>query len=423
MVDQLPEGWNLPTYMTLIIQLANLGPAIYTIYNKCHNRRQQHNHEVILCFVILLTSITSCLLTSVFWSTTVTIGDCIISLPVFILLSFSSLASCTSSLLFLPFMSRFESQYMFAYYFGQGLSGLVPGVLGLLQGLGGNPTCVNVTNITTMNPFAQPQIELPTVISLKPVFPQPNFSVKVFFLISSVFLMTSIIAFSILNISKMWLSASGSGLVIVEDQRNIQDTPCTTSDSQEKTDGNSTLLETDGDTDPSPILPQEPTSNKATLAFYLVIVFLLNMSINSIIPATQSYTTLSYGNTVYTLTVRLSSLFNSVFSLISIFIPKPTFPILATLTTTALSILIFHLVLAGLSPNPPFTNTIYGPVLIVSLIIVSCFISFRSLNTIDNLFIFISNLYHNKKIYSFFFNSSTPKNSWLLFTTCFSKSR
>lgn len=371
MVDRLPEGWNLPIYMTLIIQLANIGPAIYTIYNKCKGRRQNHNHEVILCFLILLTSISSCLFTSVFWSTTVYINNKLISIPVFILLSFSSLASCTSTLVFLPFMSRFSSQYMFAYYFGQGLSGLVPGVFGLLQGLGGNPTCVNVTNTTTMVPSLDLHSHSLMLSQLKPIYPEPSFSVRVFFLLLTTFLIISLISFSILNMSKLWLlhpDKRENQVVIVNDTLSTDSIPTPTepitdNDKLLKANNNSPTSSSASSSPPQTVTP--PSTSRLTLSFYLVVVFLLNMSINSIIPATQSYTCLSYGNTVYTLTVRLSSLFNSAFSLLSMFIPKPSLPILAFLTTTALSILTFHLTIASYSPHPPFTDTIYGPILIV----------------------------------------------------------
>ena len=369
MVDALPEGWNLPFYMTLIIQLANVGPAIYTIYNKCKKRRQSHNNEVLFCIIIMSTSIISCILTSIFWNYTVFINDHFSSLPVFLLLSFSSLASCTSTLIFLPFMSRFISQYMYAYYFGQGLSGLVPGVLGLFQGLGGNPTCINISNITTVS--AKSNYSNDSVPHLKPIFPKPNFSVMVFFLILSVFLITSLLAFIFLNVSKRWLvdAENSNNVLVVDEQTNN----ATSEKNEDFTDDHDKKLidnkNSISQSSSSSSHPPSPQTNRLVLFFYLIIVLVLNMSINSIIPATQSYTCLSYGNTVYTLTVRLSSLFNSIFSLLSMFIPKPSFTVLTVLTTTALSILTFHLVIASLSPNPPFIESIYGPILIVS----SCF--------------------------------------------------
>lgn len=31
LVQVLPEGWNLPSYLTIIIQCANIGPLIFTV--------------------------------------------------------------------------------------------------------------------------------------------------------------------------------------------------------------------------------------------------------------------------------------------------------------------------------------------------------------------------------------------------------
>jgi riboflavin transporter 2 len=34
LVNSAPEGWNLPAYMVMIVQFANLGPILYTFYVK-----------------------------------------------------------------------------------------------------------------------------------------------------------------------------------------------------------------------------------------------------------------------------------------------------------------------------------------------------------------------------------------------------
>jgi len=44
-------------------------------------------------------------------------------------------------------MARFPSVYISAYYFGQGLCGLVPGLLGLAQVAEQDPQCRNETDI------------------------------------------------------------------------------------------------------------------------------------------------------------------------------------------------------------------------------------------------------------------------------------
>ena len=34
LVDALPEAWNLPSYLVVIIQIANIGPVAYTVAKK-----------------------------------------------------------------------------------------------------------------------------------------------------------------------------------------------------------------------------------------------------------------------------------------------------------------------------------------------------------------------------------------------------
>lgn len=34
LVNELPESWNLPSYLVILIQIANVGPLIYTVAKK-----------------------------------------------------------------------------------------------------------------------------------------------------------------------------------------------------------------------------------------------------------------------------------------------------------------------------------------------------------------------------------------------------
>lgn len=34
LVNKAPEGWSLPAYMVMLVQIANLGPILYTLYIK-----------------------------------------------------------------------------------------------------------------------------------------------------------------------------------------------------------------------------------------------------------------------------------------------------------------------------------------------------------------------------------------------------
>ena len=49
---------------------------------------------------------------------------------------FLSLVDCSSSVTFLPFMMQLPAHYVTTYFIGDGLSGFVPGLVALAQGVG-----------------------------------------------------------------------------------------------------------------------------------------------------------------------------------------------------------------------------------------------------------------------------------------------
>ena len=145
MVNELPEGWSLPAYLSIVIQCSNLGPAVYGIVLKVRRpkndtkrmtRQTCIDFDVILTFLLIGCAIISMFLLSFLWSVTSQVGGQKHSVVLFVLVSVASLVSCTSSVVFLPFMAKFAPPYITAYYIGQGMCGLIPGLLGLVQGIG-----------------------------------------------------------------------------------------------------------------------------------------------------------------------------------------------------------------------------------------------------------------------------------------------
>ena len=222
LVNALPESWNLPSYLVIIIQCANLGPASYAIWDKMRQRNQhsrdEHRQrscidvEVAFSLVIILTAILSMTLLSFFWNHTVVIASVHRSVALLTLVCFASLACCTSSVVFLPYMARFPSVYISAYYFGQGLCGLVPGVLGLAQIAGQEPQCLNKTDsndsVTLSTADATPSYIV--------YYSSPRFSVSAFFALIAVLLCVSAVAFCCLNFvykcrSAMIVSSANDG--------------------------------------------------------------------------------------------------------------------------------------------------------------------------------------------------------------------
>lgn len=373
MVNKLPERWNLPSYMALVIQLANIGPALYSFISKVSSlKKNSSNNEtsskdIVLSLLIILTEIVSMFLMSFFWDSTIIVGGESRSIPMLLLLSICGICSCLSSVVFLPYMARYSVHYLSAYYLGNGLSGLIPGLTGLAQGLGGEPKCVNMTE--PINESCT-EITCPTKFRLVPEYPPPKFSVQVYLIFICCLLVTSLVSFYCLNYTKLRsfqivrVHPSKTGKVYTIEEANEQPDQ----DQLKEIQSNKELLERESEI---------PTMGRFSckLIFYLTMVALLNAATNGLIPSIQSYTCLPYGNVVYSLAVRLSSVVGALSSLSTMFLPRPNEKVIAGLTSLGLCIVSFHFVLALQSPTPLLQHSIFGSILVVTtcLVMSACF--------------------------------------------------
>ena len=150
LVTELPEGWYLPSYLTVVIQLANIGPLLITLL---HHFRPGCLSEVPIIFTVLGVGTVACTLFAFLWNVTSWVLGGHHSIAFLVLTFFLALVDCTSSVTFLPFMSRLPTHYLTTFFVGEGLSGLLPALVALAQG-SGLTTCVNVTETsgTTQNP-------------------------------------------------------------------------------------------------------------------------------------------------------------------------------------------------------------------------------------------------------------------------------
>ncbi|XP_047655959.1 solute carrier family 52, riboflavin transporter, member 3-A isoform X2 [Tachysurus fulvidraco] len=189
-VNVLPERWELPSYLTVIIQLANIGPILVTLVHKLYPGRVREN---LVVYAMLTVGILACILLTVFWKKTTMILGQPRSTAFFIIIFFLSLVDCTSSVTFLPFMMQLPARYITTYFIGEGLSGFLPGLVALAQGVG-MAKCVNVSqtsgNLSNLdhNNF-----------TLEAQYIPPNFSTEIFFSFLVVMMLISIGAFGLLN--------------------------------------------------------------------------------------------------------------------------------------------------------------------------------------------------------------------------------
>ncbi|EHB17189.1 hypothetical protein GW7_20927 [Heterocephalus glaber] len=370
LVTELPEGWNLPSYLTLIIQLANIGPLLVTLL---HRFRPGYLSEVAIIFTILTVGTVTCILFAFLWNMTSRVLGGRHSIAFIILTFFLALVDCTSSVTFLPFMSQLPSYYLTTFFVGEGFSGLLPALLALAQG-SGITSCVNVTDsldansstVTTNETHStqgtsSPTVWTPTVWTptshLEGRYLPARFSPLVFFLLLAAMMACCLLAFFLLQHRSQ--AQQGS----IEDLLQSQVTLHSIRPQEEK--------------DAGPLDPAENSKGKAQLeekvatlhpvqlAFIYTLVAFVNALTNGVLPSVQTYSCLSYGSFTYHLSATLSSVASPLACFLSIFLPNRSLPFLGVITVLGTGFGAYNMAMAAMSPCPLLQGHWGGEVLIV----------------------------------------------------------
>lgn len=142
LVNVLPESWYLASYLVIIVQLANIGPIGYTIIQKLCPIPDNF-----IIYALLTLGVFAGWFMAFYYDVTAYVFGTDRSMLFFVFVFCFAMVGCTSSVLFMPYFGRFRDIYLITYLIGEGLSGLLPGILGLIQGVGGNAECI-ITNTT-----------------------------------------------------------------------------------------------------------------------------------------------------------------------------------------------------------------------------------------------------------------------------------
>ena len=373
LVHALPESWKLPSYLVIIIQCANLGPAIYAIWDKVRHRNQKTTDkhqsgqqqlrrscvdaEVIVSLIIISTVILSMLMLSLFWNQTT--GNR--SVTVLVLVSFASLSCCTSSVVFLPYMARFPPVYISAYYFGQGLCGLVPGILGLAQLAGLDPQCHNGTNVNDTGTTSS--FNTTSAYSAY-YYSDPRFSVSAFFALIFVLLCASMIAFCCLNFVHACRSKMTDFAADERQLATIAEVTSSTTEESGQENSDSDVMQSNNISIETPVTYVLIQRRRYISLFITILI--VNALWNGILPATQTYTCLPYGNMVYRLSVCLSWVVSPLATLPNMLAPTSSMWLIVGLGSVASMLSALHLLLAAQSPHPILQGSVIGQVIVVS---------------------------------------------------------
>ncbi|XP_016299956.1 riboflavin transporter 2-like [Sinocyclocheilus anshuiensis] len=294
-VPQVPEGWYLPSYISIIVQLANIGPLFVTLMHRFHPGKL--NETAVIYFIVGF-GILASLFLAFFWSETVVVQGVERSVPLLLLIFFIPIVDCTSSVTFLPFMMQLKAEYLMTYYVGEGLSGLVPALVAMVQGVG-VVECVNASqNANYFVPRYQPAI----------------FSVEDYFFFLMAMMVVCLVAFILLKYHPA---------VKHERPNNING------------NGDSILRWKNKKSEQKPMMRfgkaiQKPRSTFGTgkhtwmqvIYIYIILAWVTTLT-NTGLPSVQSYSCLQYGDQAYHWSAGslvLMGLLTSIGSLIGVYI-------------------------------------------------------------------------------------------------------
>lgn len=361
LVERLPEGWNLASYLSIIVQLANLGPLLYTFIRWLAKGKSWDK----VCIYLLLTlGTTAGILLALYWDRTLTVAGSNHSVALFALVFFLSLVDCTSSILFLPFMAVFRDIYLNSYLVGEGLSGFIPSIAALTQGVGGNPYCKNVSvfNATTNE----------TEYEMQLVNPEPRFPIDTFFEFLAGMMAVSTIAFFLLNVLPQIKEEHASRHQIVataEVPVEISRPPSPEDPAADPTE----------EKYPPWLSRQQQnmalTRDQTTQAkwdFYTLLAIQGTVCFlsNGALPSIQTFSCLPYGNLVYHLSVTLNSMANPIMAFTAFFVSVKKVVHIKILTVVGMIFVVYILATSFFSPGMLLGQNLGGSLTVRVLIVI-----------------------------------------------------
>ncbi|XP_055523970.1 solute carrier family 52, riboflavin transporter, member 3-B [Wyeomyia smithii] len=335
LVSSAPEGWNLPSYMVIMTQIGNIGALLYTAVQKWKVARDSY----IIYGLLVIGSVGSICMAFLYQSTAYLFGAersvamlaCVFAL---------ALVGCTSSVLFMPYMGRFRDVYLITYLIGEGLSGFVPSIVALIQGVGGNAECI---------PNNSSDPNAPEFISYTP---PPRFgSMEYFIFVFAVFIVSTV-AFTVLDNHKR-CHQEYAAVVISHGNDYTYEHGQQSAETPTPTDKPNVKLE-----------KTKILSNR-NYAYLMILLGILCTFGNGIFPSVQSYSCLPYGNVAYHLTVTLSTMANPVACFMALFLPHTSIRAIISISLLAAVFTVYALATAFMSPSPPLVGLPSGEVLVI----------------------------------------------------------
>ncbi|XP_040350691.1 solute carrier family 52, riboflavin transporter, member 2 isoform X1 [Herpailurus yagouaroundi] len=343
-VKDLPEGWSLPSYLSVLVALGNLGLLVVTLWRRlAPGKSEQAPIQVVQALSVVGTALLAPL-----WHHVAPVAGQLHSVAFLTLALVLALACCASNVTFLPFLSHLPPPFLRSFFLGQGLSALLPCVLALVQGVG-HLECLPAPNSGTL--------------WLPHDFPE-RFPASTFFWMLTALLVTSAAAFQ--------------GLLLLLPLPPSVPTAGPESDLQVR----APRVEEEEDEEEEEALPLRESPSQATgataspdpeahrllpvhRACLLGLLAVTNALTNGVLPAVQSFSCLPYGRLAYHLAVVLGSAANPLACFLAMGVLCRSLAGLGGLSMLGMLFGAYLMALAILSPCPPLVGTSAGVVLVV----------------------------------------------------------
>jgi len=320
LVQTAPEGWNLPSYLSIAIQTGNVGPLLYSAWR----RRYGNRYDRPLTIAVLTSGVASVFLLAGFYDVTGVVFGRLHSVVLYVLTFAVALVGCTSSVLFIPSLARYPDIYLVTYMVGEGISGFVPSTVAIVQGVG----------TTTCRTVVWPDGLTSEVKSTTDAL----FSSGPFFVGVGVIMCASTVSYLCLE-------------YLPTCKREKIRTPPDDDDGHQTTGV--------GGTDNN----RSRRLSVSLLAVQGAIVFFAN----GLLPSIQSFSCLPYGYMAYHFATNLSNIANPVACFVAYYTNRTSKTVIYMLCSICVVSTLYMLMTAFMSPSPPLRNSTTGIILIVSI--------------------------------------------------------
>lgn len=321
-VNRLPEGWALPSILSFAIALSNAAPILLMLLKLIYKQRLD---ERIFIYAEIIIGMIACGLMAQFWNKTKWFAGAQRSVFFIIFIFLLGTLDTTSTVTYSDYMKRYHAKLVNALFLGESLTALIPSILALIQGIGGEVICSNN--------------------STHPEYSTPRFSVQVYFWMFAAIIFSSLIAFLILEWSN-----------VAHAYRTENYKTSTVSQLSVQAENSSLIV----------INQSVPLMSTRVYYFLLFVGFATNIILYGILPSIGTYVMLPYSHGAYyisSLVLPLSGPVSIIFGLVGR--SRLQLPTIIGVHFIATCISIYIITIAALSPCPPLHDTISGAVIAI----------------------------------------------------------